>query len=85
MDVPPNSAGSFWVFPADCRAAGSRAAERTRPFPRNIRKRAKEFVRLAETLFWPTVVEKVRDDFFDGLITIQRILSVQDSYAKSKR
>ena len=30
--------------------------------------RAKEFERLAETLFWPTVVEKVRDDFFDGLI-----------------
>ena len=31
-------------------------------------KGAKGFVRLAETLFWPTVVEKVKDDFFDGLL-----------------
>ncbi len=30
--------------------------------------RAKEFVRLAETSFWPTVVEKAKDGFFDGLI-----------------
>jgi len=28
--------------------------------------RAKEFVRLAETRFWPTVVEKAMDGFFDG-------------------
>ena len=30
--------------------------------------RAKEFVRLAEALLWPTVVEKARDGFFDGLL-----------------
>ncbi len=31
--------------------------------------RAKEFARLAGTRFWPTVVEKARDGFFNGLLT----------------
>jgi len=30
--------------------------------------RAKEFVRLAETLFWPTDGRKSQDGFFDGLL-----------------
>jgi len=33
--------------------------------------RAKEFVRLAETLFWPTDGRKSQDGFFDGLIEAQ--------------
>ena len=34
--------------------------------------RAKEFVRLAEALLWPTVVEKAKDGFFDGLLRERR-------------
>jgi len=44
-------------------AAQGRAAEFRRP------EKAKEFVRLAETLFWPTGVEKAKDGFFNGLLS----------------